>query len=224
MNEAKRYNVFDSFHRGLRTMLFNLEMKWQQTDFTSGAQDTVADLETVLRYYDEYAGYKDQFILGNIIWQEPHIAASFEEDNDNDHKLSGKLREMLSVLKEASPNDKDAAAASVFHALNEFIAFTLYQTNKEETVLLPLLWKHFSDTEIIGMEQLIAASIHTPVLAVESCRTHHSFLNPERKAYVVWKQGCLIFVFNFYKTVLAEATSRADDYHRKTVKSSAPTW
>ena len=39
-----------------------------------------------------------------------------------------------------------------------------------------------ADIEIIGMEQLIAAYTHTPVLAVESCRTNRrSCVNPEKK-------------------------------------------
>ncbi len=74
MNNTKRYNVFNNIHKGLRTMLFSTQMKWQQTDFTSPeAASMVANLETVLYYYDQHADHEDHFILSKIIQQQPQV-------------------------------------------------------------------------------------------------------------------------------------------------------
>jgi len=152
-------------------MLFSTQIKWQQTDFSSGDSTRIADLlGTVLYYYDEHADHEDKFILSKIIAQEPQIAGALEEDHVIDHELSKKLGSLLTGLKNASSDEaKEAAAASVFYALNEFIAFNLYHMNKEETTLLPLLWRHFSDEEILDMQNNIISSIN-PEILMEECR------------------------------------------------------
>jgi hemerythrin-like domain-containing protein len=186
MTNSKRYNVFNNIHKGLRTMLFNIQMKWQQTDFTSPeAAGIVASLETVLHYYDEHADHEDKFILANIIEQEPEIATALEEDHIVDHELSHKLRNLLSRWNAASlDEDKETAAAAAFYALNEFIAFNLYHMNKEETVLLPLLWKHFSDAEILHMQSNIIASINPQVLMEEGRWMMRSISNTEIRQWL----------------------------------------
>lgn len=213
MTNTKRYNVFNNIHKGLRTMLFSIQIKWQQTDFTSPeAAATITSLETVLYYYDEHANHEDKFILLNIVQQEPKIAAALEEDHIVDHELSRKLRNMLSQLKEASSNEaKEAAAAAVFYALNEFIAFNLYHMNKEETILLPLLWKHFSDADVLSMEQRIIASINPEVLIEESRWMMRSINNPEIAAWLGdVKKGAPDFVYSSFVQMASEelATER----------------
>ena len=63
---------------------------------------------------------------------------------------------------------KELSGNQLFLTLNEFIAFNLYHMNKEESLLLLALWKHFSDEEIRQMEQAIMAVIDPQVLLEES--------------------------------------------------------
>ncbi len=206
-NNAKRYNVFNNIHKGLRAMLFSIQMKWQQTDFTSPeAASMVANLENVLYYYDEHADHEDNFILSKIIQQEPQIAAALEEDHVVDRELSQNLRGLLNQWKDASSDEaKEAASASIFYALNEFIAFNLYHMNKEETILLPLLWKHFNDMEILGMQDNIIASIHPEILIEESRWMMRSISNPEIQEWLGGvKMSAPDYVFNSFVKMAAE--------------------
>ena len=188
-------------------MLLSTQIKWQQTDFTSPeAAATITSLERVLYYYDEHANHEDKFILSNIVQEEPEIAAALEEDHIVDHELSRKLRNMLSQLKEASSDEsKEAAADAVFYVLNEFIAFNLYHMNKEETVLLPLLWKHFSDAAILSMEQRIIASINPEVLIEESRWMMRSINNSEIGAWLDGvKKSAPEFVYHSFVQMASE--------------------
>ena len=207
MNNTKRYNVFKNIHKGLRTMLFSTQMKWQQTDFTSPeAASMVANLETVLYYYDQHAGHEDHFILSKIIQQEPQIAAALEDEHVVDHELSQNLRSLLNHWKDASSNEtRESAAAAVFYALNEFIAFNLYHMNKEETILLPLLWKHFSDAEILGMQDNIVASINPEILIEESRWMMRSISDTEIQEWLGGvKMSAPDFVYNTFMQMAAE--------------------
>jgi hemerythrin-like domain-containing protein len=207
MNNTKRYNVFKNIHKGLRTMLFSTQMKWQQTDFTSPeAASMVANLETVLYYYDQHAGHEDHFILSKIIQQEPQIAAALEGDHVVDHELSQNLRSLLNRWKDSSTNEaRESTAAAVFYALNEFIAFNLYHMNKEETILLPLLWKHFSDAEILGMQDNIVASINPEILIEESRWMMRSISDTEIQEWLGGvKMSAPDFVYNTFMQMAAE--------------------
>ena len=207
MNNTKRYNVFKNIHKGLRTMLFSTQMKWQQTDFTTPeAAGMVASLENVLYYYDQHAGHEDQFILSKIIQQEPQIAAALEKEHVVDHELSQNLRSLLTDWKNSSSNEaRESAATAVFYALNDFIAFNLYHMNKEETILLPLLWKHFSDAEILGMQDNILASINPEILMEESRWMMRSISNTEIQEWLGGvKMSAPDFVYNSFMQMAVE--------------------
>lgn len=206
-NNTKRYNVFNNIHKGLRAMLFSIQMKWQQTDFTAPeAASMIANFENVLYYYDVHADHEDNFILSKIIQQEPQIAAALEEDHIVDHELSQNLRGLLNQLKDASSDEaKKAVGDAIFYTLNEFIAFNLYHMNKEETILLPLLWKHFTDLEILGMQDNIIASINPEILIEESRWMMRSISNPEIKEWLGGvKMTAPDFVFNSFVKMAAE--------------------
>ncbi|WP_181369505.1 hemerythrin domain-containing protein [Flavobacterium album] len=188
MNSYQRYNVFNNIHKGLRGMLFHLQITIQQTDFTHPeAGAVIAEMEKALRYFDEHADHEDRFILANIAALEPSIVQELENDHVIDHNLSEALRGSITQWKNAvTDNEKEMAGKQLFFAMNEFIAFNLYHMNKEENQLLLLLWKHFTDEEIHSMEQQIIAAIDPEVLMAESRWMMRSLSVPEISG---WLEG-----------------------------------
>ncbi|PSR51901.1 hypothetical protein AHMF7605_28750 [Adhaeribacter arboris] len=188
MRTVKRYNVFNNIHKALRSMLFDLQSKIQQTDFTElKADKVIAEMERVLYFYDEHADHEDRFILAHIVHQEPQLTEELEKDHVIDHNLSADLRQFISNWRQAkSVEEKELSGKQIFYALNEFIAFNLYHMNKEENQLLLALWKHFSDKEILRMEQQIMASIDPQVLMEESRWMMRSINNAE---ILEWMDG-----------------------------------
>lgn len=188
METGNRYNVFNNIHKGLRGMLFDTQIKIQQTDFTSPeAAEVIGNLEQVLMFFDEHADHEDRFILANIVKQEPVISQELENDHVLDHKLGEGLMDYILQWKQAlTAKDKALAGQQIFYAFNEFIAFNLYHMNKEENQLLVLLWKHYTDEEIHGMETQILESINPQVLMEESRWMMRSMSVPEIAG---WLQG-----------------------------------
>lgn len=202
--QSNRYNVFNNIHKGLRGMLFTVQQEVQQTDFNSAeAVPVIENLELALRYFDEHAEHEDNFVLNEIVKFEPHIAEELEAEHVTDHQLGETLREYIQAWKNAA--DKTEAGRQIFYAFNDFIAFNLYHMNKEETVLLQLLWKHFTDEEIIGMEQRILQTIAPEVLVAESRWMLRSLSTPEIIAwYMGMKHGAPAEVFMMFKGLAAE--------------------
>jgi hypothetical protein len=179
MMPQKRYNVFGNIHKALRRMLFDIQTKIQQTDFSAPeAAEIIGSLKQILEYYDEHAVHEDKFLISRIVMHEPKLAESLEKDHVIDHKLSQDLAKLVHEF-ETSPETREETGSKIFYAMNEFIAFNLYHMNKEETELLAVLWKHYSDEQIINMEQEILAYIDPGILMEESRWMMRSINNRE---------------------------------------------
>lgn len=205
--ESNRYNVFNNIHKGLRGMLFDIQQKVQKTSFSgTKAQALIDEIKTALYYFDEHANHEDRFILDEIIKQEPQIALALQEDHIEDHKLSEGLRAFIAEWENATtPEGQEAAGKEIFYALNDFIAFNLYHMNKEEQVLLKLLWKHYTDEEILTMEDRIVKNIPPDVLIAESRWMLRSLSTQEIAAWFGgMKANAPAEVFGLFKTLAHE--------------------
>lgn len=184
----QRYNVFNQIHKGLRGMLYDTALCIQQTDFTQPeAESTVNQLEQVLHFFDEHAKNEDQFILPHIRQHNARLIDELEKDHDIDHRLTETL---LDHIKDWRATDtavpRETIGQRIGYAFNEFIAFNLYHMNKEENVLMYLLWKHYTDAEIRQMEAQILQSIPLPTLLAESRWMMRSINDKE---VIAWLSG-----------------------------------
>jgi len=184
----RRYNVFNQIHKGLRCMMYDTAVQLQQTDFASAtAADAVNQLETVLNIFDEHAHHEDTFILPHVQTHAPHLVESFEKDHVTDHKLSADLREHIAEWKNAQTNPaKTTAGNHIFYAFNDFIAFNLYHMNREENELLNTLWQHYTDEQILGMQQQILQTIAPETMLIEATWMMRAISNHE---ILYWMKG-----------------------------------
>lgn len=186
--QEQRYNVFNQIHKGLRGMLYKTALRLQQTDFSQPeALDVVDQLEQILIYFDEHADNEDQFILPHIRKHNAQLIDELEKDHDIDHRLTQTLFDHIREWKAAdSPTQQEAISQRIAFAFSEFIAFNLYHMNKEENVLMYLLWKHYTDEEIRQMEDQILHAIPPQTLLAESRWMMRSINNKE---VIRWLSG-----------------------------------
>lgn len=182
----KRYNVFNQIHKGLRYIMYDTSLKLQQADFTTvNSGDTIAQLELLLDIFDEHAHHEDTYVLPHIQQHAPHLVESFEKDHVTDHKLSADLREHITEWKNATDAaGKMTAGNHIFYAFNDFIAFNLYHMNREEHELLHTLWKHYTDAEIMAMQQQIIQSIPPQTMMTEATWMMRALNNAEITAWM----------------------------------------
>lgn len=199
--QEQRYNVFNQIHKGLRGMLYNTAIRLQQTDYSQPeALEIVAQLEQVLVYFNEHAENEDQFILPHIRKHKAQLIDELEKDHDVDHSLTHALFGFISEWKEASSSVlRETIGQRIAFAFSEFIAFNLYHMNKEEHVLIYLLWKHYTDGEIRQMEDQILHSIPPQTLLAESRWMMRSINDKEMIGWLsAIKQGAPAEVFDTF--------------------------
>jgi hypothetical protein len=200
--ELIRYNVFNQIHKGLRLMLFNTGTAIQQTDFTEVAEAScvIQQLEEILSYFDQHADHEDTYILPNVTIHNSILVDELEQDHGDDHALVQNLLHHISLWKYAADKETMKKAGEQLHyVFNDFIAFNLYHMNKEERILNKVLWKHYTDLEILGMEQEILNSIQSDVLIEESKWMMRAINNQEVIEWIVGvKNGAPAEVFNTF--------------------------
>lgn len=169
-------------------MLYDTALLIQKADFASpGAQPVMAQLEELLSYFESHAHHEDHHILPAIQKFDAALVDDFEQQHVEDHRLGAELNRLIRNWKgEPRGDEMRAIGAQLFYTFNEFIAFNLYHMNKEEDLLNAVLWKNYSDPELMQITQRIVADIKPEILLAQSRWMMRSINHQER---VAWLSG-----------------------------------
>jgi len=162
MSHTLRFNAFSMIHKALRGMLYDAATCLQHADFTNteDARAVFQKIDIILELFDDHADHEDALILPMVNDHDKALVTSFEEEHVKDRNLCVDLRSGMAAYHDAStPAERVMAGNKVFFAFNEFIAFNLQHTNREETVLNEVLWENYTDQDIMAVNQKIAANI-----------------------------------------------------------------
>ena len=166
----KRYNIFNEIHKALRGMLYDTALSLQMTDFHvhEEAATSIEKLELVLSILRVHAKDEAGFILPVVRRFDAHLASVFETEQVKSEICCERVRSLINNYHHASSRLKEEAGEEIFKAYNELIAFTLLLMNREETELNQVLWKHFSDDELLRISKDILANIPPEINYIES--------------------------------------------------------
>ena len=154
----KQLNAFNQIHKGLRASLYDCAIALQQANFLSATEtEVVSDkLKEVLMLFEEHASKEDHYILPAIAAFEPSVVDSFEQEHDQDHQLAENLKAALEALQRlTTAEERIEAGYSLNNSFVAFMVFNLQHMAKEEKILNELLWRYYSDEEIIAIQQRI---------------------------------------------------------------------
>ena len=157
----QRLNIFNQVHKGLRAALYETALLLQQANFTSANESEVAmeRIKEVLMLFEEHARKEDFYILKAIVPYEPSVADAFEQEHIEDMELSDELSDAVVAFESLLDNsEREAAGKKINELFAAFIAFNLKHMGKEELVINEILWRYFSDNEILQIQNRIVAS------------------------------------------------------------------
>ena len=166
-----RINIFNQIHKGLRALLYESSLLLQQTDFLDDQemQAAVTRVTMVADLFDDHAHHEDKFILPAIQEHEPSIVDAFEREHAMNIKLTRALKNCLQALQMASLVVRPEMANVLYKTFVQFMVFNLEHMSKEETILNKILWRYYSDEEILAIQKNILASL-TPWSATNGSR------------------------------------------------------
>ncbi|HEY0677125.1 MAG TPA: hemerythrin domain-containing protein [Chitinophagaceae bacterium] len=158
----ERLNIFNQIHKGLRAMLYNTALTIQQTDFSieEEGKATLRKLRIVLDLYSQHGDHEDNKVFPKVLHASAGTVAALEAEHDKDEQLINDL--LLDIRRYKNANgkaDRVAIGYSIHLSFQEFVAFNLQHMCKEEKLINPLLWQHYTDDEIGQIQHEIVSSI-----------------------------------------------------------------
>lgn len=177
-----RFNMFNQVHKALRALLYDTSLVLQQTWFGDAEEAELAldKVKMVVDIFDQHAQHEDNYVLPAIQQYEPSLVDTFEMEHIKDHELSERLRGLLAVYQLAQKSQvKMEAGQAIVSAFQEFMIFNLQHMAKEEAVLNKVLWRYYSDEELLAINQKIIATIPADEMAVSSAWMMRGLSNTE---------------------------------------------
>lgn len=157
-----RYNIFDFIHKAWRALLYETALVLQQTDFdnTEEAEKALKQLELVLDTFAKHAYHEDHFVIPAIQKYAKATAFQMQDDHGKDEMLTHQLNNKIEAFRFTPSQDlKNELGREIMYLFIEFVAFNLVHMNMEEHTINELLWKHYSDAELIQINDSIVKSI-----------------------------------------------------------------
>jgi hypothetical protein len=177
-----RYNIFNHIHKALRALLYDTAMVIQQTDFVDSAEaeQTFNKLQQIIALFDKHAYHEDNYVLPAIQQFEPSLKEAFEQEHVQDHALGQRLAGLMRVYEHAvSTSERTHVGQAIHTSYIEFMVFNLTHMAKEEDIINAALWKHYTDTQIQNLNNIIVSNIPQDELAFSSVWMIKSLNNQE---------------------------------------------
>ena len=143
-------------------MLYDAALTLQQTDFANDAEASVvlAKINDVLFTFYNHAHHEDGFIIPAVETYEPQLAASFEQEHVEDSRIANELKNLIAIYENTFfPEEKTICGSAIVKSFTAFIVFNLKHMAKEEILLNQALWQHYTDEQIIAIQQQLMAAI-----------------------------------------------------------------
>jgi len=166
-----RFNAFNLIHKALRAMLYDAALTLQQTYFanTDEAESALQKVEDVLFLFENHAHHEDTMVLPMVEMYEPQLVDEFEKEHETDLALSNRMKNLLNIYRNIYfTEERIICGSAISKAFVEFMVFNLEHMAKEEILINEALWKHYTDEQLLALNEKIVASIPPGELALAS--------------------------------------------------------
>ncbi len=156
-----RHDIYRSIHKALRHEMFGTLVALgradvhRDTDLTR-IQKRIALLLDAMR---SHAQHENEYIHPAIEVRAPGASLRISAQHNEHMEAIETLERQNLLLLVAVPDEREKTVQHLYRLLALFIADNLLHMHAEETSHNALLWSHYSDAEIAGIEQDIVTTL-----------------------------------------------------------------
>jgi len=181
---SERLDLYAGIHKALRLFMTRTLTTVGSTDPDDAAEvgQSLAGLERLLGLCELHLQDENDFVHPALERARPGSAARIAAEHQHHAEAIADLRDLAGLVHDARPAQRPAALARLYRALALFVADNLQHMHVEETAHNAVLWAHYSDAELLAIEQAIVSSI-PPAAMLEALHWFIPALSaPERAA------------------------------------------
>jgi len=167
----QRYNPFNMIHKALRNMMYDTALSLQQTWFADihEAETAIEKVETIVHLFERHAHHEDSYVLPAIEKYDAALVQSFEDEHEEDLSLGNKLKNLINIYRNVYfEEERINAGSAICKASTDFMVFNLEHMGKEEILINKVLWEHYTDEQLLAINQQIVANIPAEEMAFTS--------------------------------------------------------
>jgi hypothetical protein len=154
-------------------MIYDLGRELQITDFTDehATEALVSMLKEdpdssssacTLCLLHEHAGFEDQYVFPDVGKFEPKMVDRLSEEHREAVRRIADVQKISDEIKTLkNPEEKIVMGDKLNHTVNDLFAFYIAHMNGEESTLIPAMWNHFTDEQILTMQRNVVESLTT---------------------------------------------------------------
>lgn len=157
---SNRPQPYRFIHKGLRVLLAKAQQTAGALDPENAIERTnlVVEVERALSVCADHLAHENRFFHEPLRQRAPRATLAFDADH-HEHLVSiAHLRLLLQQVRDDQEN-VSAKAYALYLEFSRFVGENLQHMAEEETVLTQALWQHFTDSEILGLEDALRAEL-----------------------------------------------------------------
>lgn len=180
---SNRHDFYGPIHKGLRFGTARLLIALGSTDWRDPAAVAamLAPLKLHLALAKEHLEHEDDAIHPALRDRAPGLAAVLDEDHAHHYATFAELDRLIAAVEAAYGMARLTAGRGLYLRFTTYFADDLEHMAREETEVLPVAQAHFSDRELMDMENAIIASIE-PERLVQYFHIMLPGMNPAERA------------------------------------------
>ena len=157
----QRMEMYRPIHKAIRHLLYSTAHQVGAADFRDegAARETLDKLDRTISMLKEHAGHENRFVHPPLESRVPGITKPFDKDHDDEERIYAQLEQLAAQILSSGRDQPTALGNQVYALFNSFIGSYLAHLDKEETELEKALLDHFTDEELMNMEQNIMGSV-----------------------------------------------------------------
>jgi hypothetical protein len=163
-----RLKSYDIPHKALRNALSQLSLLAGKTDFSNKKEvEQLYHLGSdVFMMLNKHAEDENVVVLADLESRCPGASKHDTEDHTSLHVTQHQLEELLNKIHSDAQAGKNVTAdgEEFYLAFSEYHSIYLEHTAEEERITQPLLWKYFTDEELIGHRGRIMSTMPPEML------------------------------------------------------------
>jgi hypothetical protein len=166
--QAARFDIYNLIHKALRFGYGDTLAKLGCADADDAASLDAA-LAQALSLFDllqSHYGHEDRFIHPALAHAQPGATLRIEAEHREHLASLDAMRELVEVVRASRDATRAGALARLYHALARYMAADFEHMAFEDSEFNAILWRHYSDGDILAIDREIVATVEPAVMAV----------------------------------------------------------
>ena len=166
--QGARFDIYNLIHKALRVAYGNTLAKLGSVDVDEPASldAALAQAHSLFDLLQSHYGHEDRFVHPALEHAQPGATLRIEAEHREHLASLDAMRELVEVVRASRGATRAGALARLYHALARYMAADLEHMAFEDSEFNAILWRHYSDAEILAIDRELVATVEPAVMAV----------------------------------------------------------